>query len=268
MVNITEEHQSILAYSKQVLSGEKKLDFSRPVGKGYTERCIETPWVAHLVKDVKILLDIGFTFASPEYLGLLLELKDKYNVQISAVDIIEPQRVKTRYPSEWLNSVLEVKVMIGDIRSIDLPKDHFDAVTCISTIEHVGFDEPSKTLPNSAFERKYDASEVNYIRDHDTNRNVLDNLHKTLKPKGKLLISVPMGKGGAILTRDSLGFYCAQMEYNTESWNEIVGHKGYALEEQRFFRLTDLGWVEVNSSIDLNMKSNGQGCAVCSLIKK
>ncbi len=274
MASLKKEHQTVLDYSKQILSGEKKLDLSVPFGREYTERCVETPWAAEHLKGVKTLLDIGFTFASPEYLGLLLELKDRYGVELRAVDIIEPEKVKTRYPKEWLKSIMEVPVTIGDVRRVDLPKDHFDAVTIVSTIEHIGFDEPSRTMAQSAFERKLHSSEVNYLRDIDIDRQVLDNLLTALKKNGKLIITVPMGNGAPILTKDSLGYYTAEMEYDSGTWAPIIGHEGFRLQAQKFFKLSDEGWIEVPTSKDLEYDKKKRtdnrkyGCAVAVLLKR
>jgi len=272
MPQLSSEQEAILNYSKQILSGAKKLSLSGTFGKGFSERFVETPWAASHLKDCGSFLDIGFTFASFEYLGLLLELKDRYGVMLNAADIIEPEKVRTRYPQEWLKSILEVPVSIGDIRSMVLPKGKFDAVTCISTIEHIGFDEPARTVKNSAFERRSNPKDVQLHRDPNVNAKVLDNVRNSLKPKGKLLISVPMGKGGPALLRDSLGFYCAQWEYEEKSWNEITANKGYNLLEQRFFRMGTSGWTEVPSPKEVAdrssyMKPHAEGCALCLLSK-
>jgi len=271
---LSKQQEIILKSSKEILFGEKQLSFSDHFGKGFSERCIETPWVAMHLRGCQKLLDIGFTFASFEYLGLLLAFKQKLGGELKAADIINPEKVKTRYPKDWLGSILDVPVYVGDIRYLELPQNnYYDVVTCVSTIEHIGFDEPAKTVSNSAFERKHDQKEVNIKRDPDTNRVVLDSIHKILKKKGKILISTPMGKGGPVLLKDSLGLYCIQWEYNEESWQQITNHQGYELEEERFFKLTEEGWLEVPSAKELSrqssyLKPHAEGCALCSLIKK
>jgi len=269
---ITKKQKRILNRSKNILQGEEILVFPNSFCKGFSERCIETPWVAHQLRGVQKILDIGFTFASAEYLGLLLELKDKYGVHLKAVDIIMPEKVMGRYPKEWLNSIIEVPVILGNIMTLDLPNEYFDAVTIISTIEHIGFDEPAKTVKGSSFERMTHPDEVSLKRDPNTNSAVLDNLSKVLKKNGKILLSVPMGKGGAVILRDSLGFYTAQWEYDERSWREIIEHERFTLLEERFFKFTHAGWTEVFSPNDLNEQSSylrphAEGIALCVLIK-
>ena len=270
---IDEKQEEILNFAKNILSGKEKLAFAGCFCGGFSERCIETPWAAHHLKGVRFMLDIGFTFASAEYLGLLLEAKEKYGVILEAVDIIKPERVKTRYPEEWRKSILEVPVTIGNVINVVLPEEHFDAVTMISTIEHIGFDEPAKTVKGSSFERMNRPEDVPLTRAPDINKAVLENLSKTIKRNGKLLLSVPMGMGGAVILRDSLGFYTAQWEYEEKSWREIVGHQNFSLLEEKFFKLAHDGWSEVASPAELKekssyMKPHAEGVAVCVLVKK
>lgn len=246
----------------------------RPHGIGMSERCVETPWVASHVPAGSRLLDIGFTMASLDYLGLLLALRRDHGVEVEAIDIVKPYRVKRRYPGDWLDEVLSVPITIGDIRTVRIPESRYDVVTCISTIEHIGFDVATSDNPNTAFERALAPDRVPMTRDPDTNRVVLDRFFSALKPGGAVLISVPMGRGGPTLLKDSLGYYCAQWEYDGASWNEIVSHPGFAAECQRFFgHDPDRGWQEVPGPDHLtrassSMKPHAEGCALAALRKR
>ena len=131
-----------------------------------------------------VLLDIGLSLASHDCIGMLLECKSQYSVTLEAADIIKPETVKTRYPTEWLAGILDVPITIGDIRTMKLPKERYDVVTCISTIEHIGYDAPSSTVEGSAFERKRSKEAVNKARDPHVNSKVLDAFHKALKKGG------------------------------------------------------------------------------------
>jgi SAM-dependent methyltransferase len=273
MHSLSNEQKVILNQCTNILTGVECLVYPEIFGKNFSERVIEAPWVAHHAKECSSLLDIGFTFASFEYLGMLLCLKEKYGVQLSVVDIIKPESIQERYPEDWISSILEVPITVGDVRFLELPPNVYDIVTCISTIEHIGFDKPSTTVSGSAFERKGAKQDVITKRDPLTNQLVLDSIHRALKPGGKLLISVPMGRGGVSLLQDSLGLYCAQWEYEEDSWKEITNHSGYELLEQRFFLMSDIGWQEVDSPVDMidvtsAMKRHAEGCAVCALVKK
>ncbi len=269
------EAKKVLEYSKKILSGKENHSFSKYLGKNFSERSIETPWVASTINkyNIKSILDIGFTMSSLDYLGLLLELNKKYGVQIEAVDIVKPERVRTRYPKEWLDEIFSISITVGDMRKINVQEGKYDAVTCISTIEHIGFDKATIGNLKTAFDRKLKPKEVNIYRPSDINQMVLNKFYRTMKRSGKLLISVPMGKGGAIVLQDSLGYYTAEWEYNENSWNEIILHPKFKLIEQHFFKFTDTGfWEQVDNTNDLSNRSSSLqkfalGCAI-ALLKK
>lgn len=264
---LSAEATEILEAAKRVLAGQPSV----PASPGLSERIVETPWVASHVKGGERVLDIGFTMSSLDYLGLLLELRRARGVTIEAIDIVRPERVQRRYPAEWLAEVLATSITIGDVRTLELPAARYDVVTCISTIEHIGFDEATHGDPVTAFARSSTAEGVTKLRDPDVNREVLGQFHRALRPGGLALISVPMGKGGPAVLKDSLGLYCAQWEYEAASWREITEAAGFELVEQRFSRLdADGTWHEVAGPADLlarssEMQPHAAGCALAAL---
>ncbi len=267
---LTDEADRILAAAKRVLAGDSVPD----LGPGLSERAVETPWVASHFKGGERVLDIGFTMSSLDYLGLLLELRRAHGVVIEAVDIVRPERVARRYPEAWRADVLATPITIGDVRTLALPADRYDIATCISTIEHIGFDEATYDDPKSAFARSTTPDGVQLHRDPNVNRDVLAQFAKALRPGGLALISVPMGKGGPALLKDSLGFYCAQWEYEAASWREIVEAEGFEVVEQKFVRLdADQIWRPVAGPADLRAQSSAlrphaEGCALAALRRR
>jgi hypothetical protein len=259
--------QQILDAALGVLSGKPVPAF----GAGFSERCIETPWVAGFFRGGERVLDIGFTMSSLDYLGLLLELRRTKGVTLEAIDIVKPERVQRRYPPEWLDEVLAVPVTIGDLRTQAVPDGRYDIATCISTIEHIGFDEATYDDPATAFARSASPEGVKLARDVDVDRAVLAKLAAALRPGGVALVSVPMGKGGPALLRDSLGLYCAQWEYDEESWQQLVTAPGFEVIDQRFGRLeADGTWRYVSGPGDLKQQSSAlrphaAGCALVAL---
>lgn len=86
-------------------------------------------------------------------------------------------------------------------------------------------------------------------------------------------MTVPMGKGGATLLRDSLGLYTRQWEYDAASWNELISHEGFRLIEERFFCYQYDVWSEVagpNALIEQSssLQPHAMGCAVVALEKE
>ncbi len=264
---LSDEATQIIAAAKRVLAGEPRPSF----GPGLSERAVETPWVASHFKGGERVIDVGFTMSSLDYLGLLLELRRNHRVTIEAVDIVKPERVARRYPAEWVDEVMSVPITIGDLRTQKLPQGRYDVATIISTIEHIGFDVATYDDPRSAFARSTTAEGVKLHRDANVNHEVLARLGEALRPGGLLLISVPMGRGGPALLEDSLGFFCAQWEYEAQSWREIVSAPGFEVVEQLFYRLEpDDTWKRVDGPADLTdrssaMQPHAAGCALAAL---
>ena len=243
-----------------------------PFGHGRSERCVEGPWAAHWLRGRNEILDIGFSLSSLDYLALLLEMKRR-GARITGADIIRPERVAQRYPAEWRADVLATPYFEGDIRTLDLPEAAFDAVACISTIEHVGFDFASDRA-DTAFARWEKPGAVPEQRDLNASRDVMAALASALKDDGVAVVTAPMGRGGPCLIQDSLGLWTKQQEYDAISWRQISRAAGFDLLEERFFLNTpDGAWVEVASPADLtHVTSDGKpfaaGVAVAALRRK
>ena len=220
---------------------------SGPFGAGKSERCVEVPWAEHWLAGRRDILDIGFSLSDLGWLRVLLGRP----ATITAVDIIAPERVAGRYPDDLRHQALKVPIFMGDVRTADVPAAAFDAATCISTIEHIGFDAPGAD-PDSAFARWRSLEETPTARDPAITGQVMAALARALKPGGLALVSVPMGKGGAVPVKDSLGFYTRQLEYDGATWPDIAAAPGFKLLEQRFFTwLPAGGWDEADSPAGL-----------------
>lgn len=257
--------------SRAVLDGgvAPALKGGAPFGHGRSERCVEGPWAAHWLRGRNDILDIGFSLSSLDYLALLLEIKRR-GARVTGADIIRPERVARRYPADWRADVLATPYFEGDIRTLNLPEAAFDAVACISTIEHVGFDFASDRA-DTAFARWEKPGDVPEQRDSNASRDVMAALARALRADGIAVVTAPMGRGGPCLIQDSLGLWTKQQEYDANSWCEITGATGFELLEQRFFLNTpDTAWVEVAAPSALtHVTSDGKafaaGVAVAAL---
>lgn len=257
----------------QVLRTQRPHVFPERFGRGASERCIEVPWAAQWFAPGIKVLDIGFTMSSLDWLGLLLEVRSGLGAVIDAVDIVEPRRVERRYPEEWRDEIMSVPVSVGCVREARVELDHYDLVTCISTIEHIGFDLVEEDDPATAFKRGKSPEDAPMERGADVNRQVLEVFHRALKKGGRVILTAPMGKGGPALLRDSLNLFTRQWEYEEVSWRELTSQRGFRLVEQRFFRCSDDGeWTEVEAPralVDRSsaMQPHAKGCALCALEK-
>jgi hypothetical protein len=270
---VNNKESEILNYALQIIKDKRDFFLGENFEYAHSERCIEVPWVALKLTQHKVrsLLDVGFTMASLDYMGLLLHLK-KGGMTLEGVDIVKPERVKSRYPEEWLEDILSIPVTIMDITKLKFSDKKFDAVSIISTIEHVGFDKATHNNINTAFDRRLNPEEVEFHRDGKIEESILNNLHEVLNDNGIIFISVPIGDGGPVLLRDSLGYYTAQWEYEEESWKKITVNSKYKLLEEFFYILDGELWKQVDSIRDARGKSSellpfSQALAVCALRK-
>jgi hypothetical protein len=258
--------ESLLTGTPRVITGVGSL--------GMSERCIEVPWAAALLKDARSILDIGFSMSPPEWMGVLLRVKES-NTDLVGIDIIDPTRVKSRYRADQVEAVMKVQVRVEDFLSARSDGSLFETVACISTLEHIGFDkatDPSNT--KSVFARAESISELNEFRDPSTDSAFLDASYGFLEPAGRLIVSVPAGSGGPILHQDSLGFYTQQFEYGPIQWSELISDPRYEVQQEKFYRYsTENGWLEVSEFADLadqtsSLMPYATGCAMVVLRKK
>ena len=202
-------------------------------GAWRSEACIEAPWASQHLAGRSRILDIGFTLASLDHLGVLLGLAAR-GARIEAVDAIPPERVAGRYPDAWREAALAVPVHVGALDALDLPAGGYDAVACISALEHMGF-----------------AGET---RPHGASARILSQAARLVAPGGVLILTVPMGAGGPRRLADDAAPWSATIwEHSPADWREMLDASGLAAREQRFFEWLGEteGWRETGSADDL-----------------
>lgn len=140
-------------------------------GIGIDERCIEYPWlVAQLAPGRETLLDAGSTL-NHEHILTLPVFKGK---RISILTLAPEQNCFWR---------LGVSYLFHDLRDIPLRDAFYDTVVCVSTLEHVGFDNTFYT--GSA--TPDDARDGDFL-------TALREMNRVLKVGGSLLLTVPFGR--------------------------------------------------------------------------
>lgn len=202
-------------------------------GAWRSEACIEAPWASQHLSGRGRILDIGFTLASLDHLGALLGLAAR-GARIEAVDAIPPERVAGRYPDAWRDAALAVPVHVGALETLDLPAGAFDAVACISALEHLGFEGEQRAPGVSA--------------------RILAQAARLVAPGGVLVVTVPMGAGGPRRLADDAAPWSATIwEHSPADWREMLDASGLVTREQRFFEWLGEteGWREAGSADDL-----------------
>lgn len=179
-------------------ANERPRELRAPPGD---ERPIEIPWCLSRYRGEPRLLDVGYAFAEPAYLAALAALGAR---DLVGVDLAEAE-------------VPGLRPVRGDVRDLPFRRRAFDAVLCISTLEHVGRDV-----------RRYGAPAED---DPDALTAALRELRRVTA--GRLLVTVPCGRPEE---RD----WFVQLE--PEDWLETFGAAGFVVFEHETYALDDDGW--------------------------
>jgi len=186
-----------------------------------TGRIVEYPWVwsnIH-IKEGKVL-DVGYCGS---YFILTLA---SIGFKVVGVDINEDKYVT--YTHHW-----NFLPLIGDVFDTPLPSNHFDLVTLVSTIEHIGLKD-------------------------DGDFKCMDRLYELLKDDGHILVTAPFGKAATFK-----GYRVYDMERVQKMW------KG-RIEKIEFFKLDGKEWYRRNlegvEGVEMTSKGRTQAlfCAVLS----
>lgn len=112
-----------------------------------------------------------------------------------------------------------VRFTRGDIRSTPFENESFDVVVALSTIEHIGL---------IAYEnRDYDeAGDAHAFRE----------IHRILKPTGKLLLTIPFG------ARGKNDWYRV---YDYEALHNLLAGCGFQIEIENYWRQREIRWEPV-----------------------
>lgn len=162
---------------KQALSDQdliERFNSGKLLDSGYSvgidERCIEYPWLlAHLPANANYLLDAGSVLNSDFILNHPLFDNKKLHILTLAPE----------GNCFWQKGI---SYLYDDLRNTPLRNDYYDAIICLSTLEHIGCDNTIYTQ-NETYKDDNPEDFVLAIKE----------LHRILKPGGSLLLSVPFG---------------------------------------------------------------------------
>ena len=169
---------------------------------GTDERVVEIPWVLSRLVEAGRVLEVGYAYAETVYLAGLL----RAGTELVGLDLAE-------------RDVEGMERLTADVRAVPLPDDSVDQVLLVSTLEHVGADNTAYGL---AAEDE-PGSRVDALRE----------LARVLRPKGSLLVTVPLGEPG------DHGWFRLD---DVHGWTRLFASAGLFVEEQEAYELTDEGW--------------------------
>lgn len=142
----------------------------RGYGINLDERVVEYPWVLSRISasQGKNLLDVGSVLNHKVILNSKM-LRDK------KITIINLAPEEDRFTG--------ISYVTGDARKLPYDDNHFDLITCISTLEHIGLD-------NRRYTNKAESLE-SHPRDFE---EVVSELKRVARPNAKVFITVPFGE--------------------------------------------------------------------------
>jgi len=141
-------------------------------GFGFDERVVEYPWFFSRLKESEnVLLDAGSTLNHTDILSAKpLQGRDLY--------------ISTLFPEGRPKATVNPTYIYEDIREMGYKDGTFDAVACLSTLEHVGMDNAFIYTPDP---NKKENDKEGYL-------TAVRELKRVLKPGGTLYLTMPYGK--------------------------------------------------------------------------
>jgi SAM-dependent methyltransferase len=173
------------------------------------ERVIEIPWTLARYRGEPRVLDVGYAHAEPAY---LVALAAAVPAEVTGVDLVEAE-------------VPGIRPVVADLRRLPFEEESFDVVFCISTLEHVGYDNTRYGVEGERDEAGMEAA--------------LAELLRVLGDSGRLLLTVPCGP------EQDLGWY---VRLPAERWRRLFERCGLAIVEDEVYGWTDEGWQTVREA--------------------
>jgi SAM-dependent methyltransferase len=196
----------------------KLLQEARPlpagIGVQLDERVIEYPWVLSKLLPYGAesrFLDAGSTLNHAFIMEHPLVKRHKWTLLTLA-------------PERECFANLGVSYVYDDLRAMPFKDDCFDAVFCVSVIEHVGMDNTGYTADKSY--------QQNRPRDY---LSAIDEMKRVLKPNGWLLLTVPFGR------YENHGWF---QQFDSALLSDLVSQFRPRKDERVFFRSTPQGWQQ------------------------
>jgi SAM-dependent methyltransferase len=207
---------------------------AQPYGTGDTERCIEIPWAISCYRGERRVLDIGYANAEDRYLEPLLSLRipELYGLDLVGRDV------------QGICSV------VGDVRRAPFGNGAFDLILCISTIEHVGWDN------TIYFQRRLS-------QDPEGDLQAIREMVRITRGGGRIIITVPYGR---------LHNYGWFLQYDRHRLNRLISAAGCRVLRKDLFAYRE-GWRHASEEdlIDVAYKGNDAPAAAglaCILLQR
>lgn len=188
------------------------------------ERIVEIPWIIKEIKNKKgNLLDAGSSLNFYKFLSYLKKFDKIF--------------ITTLFPENNFYNKLKISYTYEDISNLSFKDKFFDVVTCVSTLEHIGYDNKIYNHGNHK----------NFQKKKNHLNLVLKNLYRVLKKKGVLLITVPYGKYGS---------YQNMQQFDEKALKKIFKILNARKVLVEYYKATKNKWTKTNKFLCKNIEPN------------
>jgi SAM-dependent methyltransferase len=195
---------------------------------GTDERVIEIPWVLSRLRAQGRVLEVGYAFAEPAYLGALLR---------SGIELVGVDRAKRE-----IEGMVTVE---ADVRELPFSDGSVDQVLLVSTLEHIGAD-------NTVYGLAPEADDGAVAR-----LTALRSLRRVLRRDGGVLVTVPLGEPS-----DHGWFH----QDDVHGWTRLYARAGFFVEEQESYELTPDGWRVAPDFVATGVRYGERGPAASAVL--
>lgn len=178
------------------------------LGAGFDERVAEFPWLFSRGLSGRVL-DAGSV------------LNHRHMVE-AVRPLVEDLTIVTLAPEPTAFTELGVSYVYADMRALPFRDDWFDAVVCLSTLEHVGMDTAV-----------YGAAGPRAENPREEAAQALRELLRVVRPGGRVHVSVPFGR------REDHGWL---RQLDREDVDDLLARTGVSRHEETAFGHTPRGW--------------------------
>ena len=192
------------------------------------ERAIEIPWALSRARGAKRVLDAGSAFAEPSYLAALLALGADEVVAVDLASVEAPG----------------LRAVLADLRDLPFEDGSFDVALCISTVEHVGFD-------NTVYG-------IDAEHDEEGISTALGELRRVLAPNGRLIVTVPTG------AHEEHGWF---VQLEPDDWRARFAAAGFDTTEEETYALGTEGWASARDVAGARYGKQGAGAVLCAELR-
>lgn len=234
--------ESTKAYRSAALSFPARIVLPKKYGKQMSERVVELLLARLSYSPGAKVLDVGYANIQECHRKMLLSLPQPS--ALTGIDIGKPMFDASLYYDRTVRE---------DITHTSFESNIFDRVWCISTLEHIGFDNSQ------------------YVADFSVGENMVhsavDEMVRVVKPGGSVLITVPYGKW------ENHGWF---QNMDKERWEGVLGPvRSFATVSEWYFRYTkEKGWGVVRPEelskvgYDDQQNSGAAGLAAALITKR